>query len=716
VVIRYGRPPVASAMAADLVVGAFGLNTRMAEQVERLGFGYRAPRAVRAYQAELPLGREAIERHFGDNIHIFCLSHPIIRFAAFVPKREFLTTSLVGKSDMGAEEFSWFMSQPEVRQLLPDGWELPEDYCSCRPKLPVSPARKPYADRFVMVGDASWSRYYKNGIGSAFFTARQAAWTAFCRGVSEEAFREHYERACRRQIVRDNRYGLAMFRANDLVSSSPFHMAVLTRVASPGRTASVQETLHQVYWGMFTGNEPYRSLFWRALSPKVQVPLVFSAVLEAGQRLAAMVVPSAKSSERRGLGPLRDGSSVAVVGGGPAGAACAIALKKLSAQRGLALDVVLYEGKVFAGGKQYNQCAGVLSPPIQELLERELSIPFPHELVQRHVRDYHLFCDSTNISLRGKGEVSFALRRVLFDDYLLNQAQASGVRIVQARVSDLEFDRSGVMVYSESDNRRVDAVVGAFGVDEGAASILERATAYRRPRCLQTVVTKIHPGMEFMERFGQEVFAFLPPATDIEYAAVVPKFNHLTIIVAGRRVTFESMNRFLTLPDVRRLLPEDFSPERYSLQYFKGRFPTGLARNLYGDRYVTVGDASGLVRPFKGKGVTAAVSTAVKAAHVMLTRGISAEALESYYRQCREVTSDMPYGRAVRWAAVLGARLGLLAPVLRLAEAHPLLRHALFACASGSQSYKHIWADALRSDLCWRLPWAVVADKLGRTR
>ena len=719
VVIRYGRPPVAGALEADLVVGAFGLNTRMAEQVERLGFGYRAPSSVRAFQAELPLGREIIQQRFGNTIHIFCLSHKNIRFGALVPKKEFVTASLVGKTDVGIEDFHWFVSQPEVQRCLPPGWRLPGRYCSCHPKLPVSAATKPYADRFVIVGDASWSRCYKNGIGSAFVTAKLAAKAAFAHGVSEEDFCEHYEPECVRRIARDNRYGMAMFRINDTLSSSRAAMGVLARMASRRGAEKVQRAVHRVYWGMFTGNAPYRSLFYQTLTPSVQLPLIFSTIVSAGKgisralrRLAGAVIPPLRPHDTLYLGPLRDGASVAIIGGGPAGAACAIALKKLSRKRNISLDVTVYEGKEFAGEKQYNQCAGVLSPPIEDLLENELEIPFPHVLVQRRVNDYQLVCNGTEITLQGNGETSLALRRVLFDDYLLSQAKACGARVVQSRVTDLEFDRSGVMVYSESDNRRVDVVVGAFGVDGGAAGTLERATPYRRPPCQQTIVTKIHPGMEFMAKFGEEIFAYLPTLPGIEFGAIVPKYNHLTIIIAGRHITHETMNRFLATPEVRRILPPDFSPERYPVQYFKGRFPTSCASHLYGDRYVTVGDASGLVRPFKGKGVTAGVSTAIKAANTMLTRGISEEAFGAYYRQYREVTGDLPYGRAVRWTVVLGSKLRLLPPVVGLAETQPALRSALFAAASGSKPYRQICAETLSLPLCWRIARALLADKL----
>ena len=59
---------------------------------------------------------------------------------------------------------------------------------------------------------------------------------------------------------------------------------------------------------------------------------------------------------------LRDGSTVVIVGGGPAGSSCAIKLLQGAAERGLSLRVLIFEGKDFT--VHANQCVGVLSPPV----------------------------------------------------------------------------------------------------------------------------------------------------------------------------------------------------------------------------------------------------------------------------------------------------------------------------------------------------------------
>ena len=63
------------------------------------------------------------------------------------------------------------------------------------------------------------------------------------------------------------------------------------------------------------------------------------------------------------------------------------------------------------------------------------------------------------------------------------------------------------------------------------------------------------------------------------------------------------MDDFLLMPQVTKVLPSNFAMQRHELFYSRWQFPTSPAKNLFGDRYVTVGDAAGIIRAFKGKGV-----------------------------------------------------------------------------------------------------------------
>jgi flavin-dependent dehydrogenase len=408
-----------------------------------------------------------------------------------------------------------------------------------------------------------------------------------------------------------------------------------------------------------------------------------------------------------GLGPLADGATVVIIGGGPAGVACGLACQRTALAKGLRIEVTIIEGKQFDEERQYNQCLGVLSPPLPDLLEQDLGIPFPWQLSRGEIQEYVLHSEHEQLTLCGEHFPSVALRRVQFDAYMLQAARERGVDVMPARAVDLEFHEQGVVVYTDSAPLEGEVVVGAFGLDDGSATAFERHTRYRRPACIDTLATKYHPGEEAMSRFGPRIHAFLPAHPHIEFAAVTPKGNHLSIAVAGRRVNADLMRHFLALPGVRPHLPGlERAGERDAndLRFFKGRFPCSLAGGYYGDRHVMVGDAAGLVRAFKGKGVTTAVQTGLRAADTIMHVGISARAFhESYRRANQAIRSDYPYGQLMRLLTIGLARTDLLDLILRAAGREPRVRAALFDAVSGRTSYREVLANSLSVAGLWAI-------------
>ncbi len=405
------------------------------------------------------------------------------------------------------------------------------------------------------------------------------------------------------------------------------------------------------------------------------------------------------------IGPLGDQGHVVIIGGGPAGTACALSLRRLAVRMDRQVRITLVEGKQFAEERHYNQCVGVLSPPLPDLLETELGIRFPYHLARGEITGYTLCSAGEHLALEGDETPSIALRRVHFDAYMLEMIKEHGVNFLPARAVDLEFHANSVVVYTESLPLEGDVVVGAFGLDEGSASLFARVTPYRPPRALSSVVTKYHPGIEAVQRFGSHIHAFLPRHPHIEFGGITPKGNHLTVNIAGRKVDIRLMQAFLAQSDVRAVLPRfelagEYSPD--DLQYYKGRFPYSEARHYYGDRYAMVGDAAGLVRSFKGKGVTSAVLTGIRVAQSIMKTGISWAAFHTDYRRANhDIISDMPYGRAIRIVVIALARSGLLGAVLRAAHQEPRLRAALFGAVSGHVPYREVWANSLAPHSLW---------------
>ncbi|MBI4759034.1 MAG: hypothetical protein HY783_08580 [Chloroflexi bacterium] len=255
---------------ADLVVGAFGLSPRLARQVTALGFGYVPPPTLPSYQAELRLGADRVKEGFQDRIVIYELGLSGIKFGAIIPKQEHLTVTLIGEK-AGKESLLGFLAHPLVSKRLPPGWQAPADYCHCCPRVAVAPCQKPFTNRIVMIGDASVSRLYKNGLDSAFLTAKAAAEAAFRHGVSAQAFARYYLPTCR-ALARDSAYGRLLFRLSALGFASQIFLRLFVQAARYEQLACRprEQVLGRILWGSFTGDQPYKDIVLAALSLRIQ--------------------------------------------------------------------------------------------------------------------------------------------------------------------------------------------------------------------------------------------------------------------------------------------------------------------------------------------------------------------------------------------------------------------------------------------------------------
>ena len=271
--VAYGRGERKRHLEADVVLGAFGVGGRLARHVEELGLGYRRPRTVIACQAELFVGAQHIRERLHGDIHVLNLGLPHVAFVALVPKGDFLTFTMVGYRDLGLSDLHAALDHPAVRAKLPPDWEIPQRFCHCHPRVVVRGAAHPYAHRLVVIGDAACSRLYKNGLESAFNTAAFAAHTIIHRGVSAEAFEEHYLPPCRRVIMNDNRYGELLFRMNHGFGGHPTaSRALLSLVDHPD--PRVVQRVQEAMWGLFAGSLPYRYILKRAAHPRVTLALL----------------------------------------------------------------------------------------------------------------------------------------------------------------------------------------------------------------------------------------------------------------------------------------------------------------------------------------------------------------------------------------------------------------------------------------------------------
>lgn len=249
----------------DLVAVAAGINTGFLRQSRHPGMNTQEPKSLTTFICEFRLGEEIVEKHFGSSMHVFLLDLPRLEFAALIPKGEFVTMCMLGKDvDPGLVET--FLNHPVVRNCFPDS-VVPENVCHCFPRINVEANPQPFGDRFVMVGDSGVARLYKDGIGSAYRTAKAAAVTAILHGIAAEDFRRFFAPTCQR-IDRDNSIGKLVFLVTHLFQKWRFsRRALLSMTAREQASETAVRHMSSVLWDVFSGSAPYREVLVRTLNP-----------------------------------------------------------------------------------------------------------------------------------------------------------------------------------------------------------------------------------------------------------------------------------------------------------------------------------------------------------------------------------------------------------------------------------------------------------------
>jgi hypothetical protein len=199
-------------------------------------------------------------------MHVFLLDLEGLDFAAFIPKGEFVTMCLIGDG-VSRETVDSFLDHPSVKHLLPNARSAAAEACHCSPNISLGDAANPFGDRVVMIGDSGVSRLNKDGVGSAYRTAKAAAKTAIFEGISSDDFRKHYWPICRK-ISRDNRLGSLIFTTVNMMKGAQFSVRGSLRMCQKEQLKQGgQRRMSMVFWDMFTGSAPYREVFMRTLHP-----------------------------------------------------------------------------------------------------------------------------------------------------------------------------------------------------------------------------------------------------------------------------------------------------------------------------------------------------------------------------------------------------------------------------------------------------------------
>jgi flavin-dependent dehydrogenase len=278
-----GRPEIKTrggiVRSYDLVVVAVGVNSPALKLFQDLGLGYKPPGTTKTYICEYYLGHEEVGNNLGSSMHTFLLKIPRLEFAAIVPKGSYATVCMLGYK-IDKDLVRTFLNDPAVKKNFPPDWDSDKGVCQCSPRMNVTPAEKPYAERMVFLGDCGVSRLYKDGIGAAYKTAKAAARTALFEGVSAENFKNHFWPTLK-SLKNDNAIGkLIFFVIGQLQKIRLTRRTILRMVSREQKEEGKKRRMSTVLWDMFTGSAPYKEVFFRTLHPLFLTSFMWSFAVE----------------------------------------------------------------------------------------------------------------------------------------------------------------------------------------------------------------------------------------------------------------------------------------------------------------------------------------------------------------------------------------------------------------------------------------------------
>lgn len=297
---------------------------------------------------------------------------------------------------------------------------------------------------------------------------------------------------------------------------------------------------------------------------------------------------------------------VLIVGGGPAGSTAARALVAAG------LEVVVMDKKVFPRDKV---CAGWVTPPVWEALEINPGVYAAAGNVMQPIRRFRTSLLGGSDMETGYDEVvSYAIRRVEFDHYLL---QRSGARLRLGEGVE-KIERVGER-WRINDVIETALLIGAGGHACPVARLLG-AQLGNAPGVVAAQEIEFEMSEEEAAHSpvkGERPELFFCPELD-GYGWIVRKGNFLNVGMGreqGQGIAHEIVRFREMLVESGKLpasTPEKFKGHAYVL------YPQPEPRPLTADGVLIIGDAAGLAYAQSGEGIRPAVESALLAAQTIV--------------------------------------------------------------------------------------------------
>ncbi|MFC1606698.1 cyclic nucleotide-binding domain-containing protein [Candidatus Latescibacterota bacterium] len=361
---------------------------------------------------------------------------------------------------------------------------------------------------------------------------------------------------------------------------------------------------------------------------------------------------------------IKNGSKIAVVGGGPAGSFFAYFFLGITERLGIDVSVEVFEPKEFSkvGPAGCNHCGGIVSESLVQLLSTE-GINIPPEVLQRGIQSYTLHMDVGSVRIetpleekriaavfRGAGPLgSTDSQWKSFDGYLQELTKSRGATVIHDYVEKIEMDSDRPKVTTRKGNGGTyDLVVGTVGLRPSSLKLFEKAgIGYEAPKTTKTYISEFHLGHEMIEEhFGSSMHVFLLNIPRLEFAALVPKGNYVTLVMLGNKIDKELVENFMNAPEVKACFPPGWkNTEKPPCKCFPS-INVKSARQPFNDRIVLIGDCA--TSKLYKNGIGAAYLTAKSAAATAAFYGVGKNDFKKHYwPDCKKLNFDNFLGKVI---------------------------------------------------------------------
>ena len=245
---------------------------RFLDSYMKINPSFKPPRTRPTLVVELKPGKTYLKKYMDKELYLIVSGSKDLHLehVALVPKGDYLTIALVGKSidtasfpEDASRIINAFLSLFHVQTILPHiNLDNTPISCMCNPFMAVGFSNSPVEDRIAVIGDALGARLYRDGLYSAFISAKTVAKAVIYTGVDKVSL-TRTNHGMMTWLKTDNQYCRIVFGLIQTILKSGLLSRIFYQTFASEMKFRKKETwpLGQILWKIGSGSAGYVDVF-----------------------------------------------------------------------------------------------------------------------------------------------------------------------------------------------------------------------------------------------------------------------------------------------------------------------------------------------------------------------------------------------------------------------------------------------------------------------